>query len=98
MIIILYYLEIPFLYPLHSPLCFLPTNSPCIISLRLPAPIDYADLVFGPQEMPVTHSESHTYSQLTCVSAAEKAGIPGNINKAVLEVHSDKSSAKLGIV
>lgn len=35
MIIILYYQEIPFLYPLRSPLCFLPTNSPCIISRRL---------------------------------------------------------------
>lgn len=47
------------------PILFSLRTASCIIRRRLPAPIDYADLVFSPQGMPVSHSESHTYSQLT---------------------------------
>lgn len=72
-------LKYPEILPLVPPSLSLPSGKSCIINRYVPAPVDYADLVFSPQEMPVTHSvcgKCRMHSQLTCVSAAEKAGIP----------------------
>lgn len=57
-VIIFKYPKIPsLLSPSPSSLSlFQPPRKPCIISHCLPATTDYADLVFSPQQMPMTHS------------------------------------------
>lgn len=78
-----------------SSLFFSPSGRPCIISHLLPASIDYADLVFSPQEMPVTHNLSSkcltakarlthsSYVQVLLRTQENRA----NINNAILDIH-----------